>query len=429
MPYGITNEKPEDTKKMEQCILGIKGINKQTGKPYTESEKIAICKSSLGYVKNKASFIVEFSEKRLDKEMEINVVPVGKWDHPIYGEMNIAKDDISEFVEHFDLRKGVPITVGHAKEDEELPAVGWFKELINKGDKGLWAIVEWTDTGLQLLKEKCYKYFSPEFYQVYEDPETREKYNNVLVGGALTNTPYFKGLEAIVSFSENSILKQFKENMTIEELKNKKVEELSDEEKKFIKTQDLSDEDKELFKTVLDDKKDEDISDDKKDEEENKDDKKDEDNKEGEDDSKKDFSEKSQIKISATELKALKDKADKGEQAMIKITAMEVAQDVDKFIFSENNKDGKVLPKSKDKIVKFMIGLNESQRNDFKEIINSLPKAKLSFEEIGDEGSDAGNNALDKAIRAKMATDKKMTYSDALSAVVRENPESYKNYK
>jgi len=47
MPYGIKNETPKQTRWMEHCVSGIQGNNKRTGKPYTEGEKIAICKSQL----------------------------------------------------------------------------------------------------------------------------------------------------------------------------------------------------------------------------------------------------------------------------------------------------------------------------------------------------------------------------------------------
>jgi hypothetical protein len=46
-PYGIKDETPEMTKKMEQCVLGVTGTNKRTGKPYTKGDKIAICKSMM----------------------------------------------------------------------------------------------------------------------------------------------------------------------------------------------------------------------------------------------------------------------------------------------------------------------------------------------------------------------------------------------
>jgi len=131
---------------------------------------------------------------------EIQVLQVGFWKHPIYGKIKITANDIGEFIKNFNsnIRKDLPITEGHSVGGEELPAVGWFKELLDKGREGLWAVIEWTKLGEKLLEEKAYKYFSPEYYTTYEDPETRKTYNDVLVGGALTNRPYFKGLQAVV---------------------------------------------------------------------------------------------------------------------------------------------------------------------------------------------------------------------------------------
>lgn len=56
MPYGMKGgDTPENTKWMEKCVSDIRGTNKKTGKPYTEGEKIAICKAQ--YEKSKgASF-------------------------------------------------------------------------------------------------------------------------------------------------------------------------------------------------------------------------------------------------------------------------------------------------------------------------------------------------------------------------------------
>ena len=129
---------------------------------------------------------------------EIQVLPIGRWNHPAYGLLEITREDIEEFKENFDkgLRKQIAITEGHETFDEK-PAIGWFKELMDRGGDGLFATIEWTKQGKTLLSEKAYKYFSPEFYSEFEDPQTREIHTNVLVGGALTNKPYFNYIHVI----------------------------------------------------------------------------------------------------------------------------------------------------------------------------------------------------------------------------------------
>lgn len=155
------------------------------------------------------SFPIDLAEAKIKQKMEIHVIPVGEWKHVLYGDIKITEEDIEEFVQHFDqkVRKGIYITEGHGFGEQ--PALGWFSKLTNKGKKGLWGTVEWTKKGRELLEEKAYKYFSPEFFSVYEDPETHRFYNNVLTGGALTNSPYFKELKSIV-MHEPIILDQFK---------------------------------------------------------------------------------------------------------------------------------------------------------------------------------------------------------------------------
>jgi hypothetical protein len=48
-PYGTDKKLGGDSKEnvewMEKCVSGISGKNSRTGKPYSEGEKIAICKS------------------------------------------------------------------------------------------------------------------------------------------------------------------------------------------------------------------------------------------------------------------------------------------------------------------------------------------------------------------------------------------------
>lgn len=62
MPYGIDKNIGGDSDKnvtwMKKCIDGISGTNKRTGKPYTQLEKIAICKAQL--TKNKSDSSTSF---------------------------------------------------------------------------------------------------------------------------------------------------------------------------------------------------------------------------------------------------------------------------------------------------------------------------------------------------------------------------------
>lgn len=373
---------------------------------------------------------------------EIHVVPTGKWNHPAYGEMEIKEEHIEQFVENYSagLRLDLPITAGHdnGMSGGEMPAIGWFKELINKGKEGLYAIVEWTEEGKKMLREGAFKYFSPEFYTEYEDPETRKTYRHVLVGGALTNKPYFKELTPVVAFSEPNIINQFSNNETTMDLKTivaKKVEELSAEEKAYLleHKSELTPEQTEAFKSVVGEPAETDEQKTAREEKE----KGDANEAAGlnRDGSAKtpapevNASEKGKmIQMSEVEVTLLKKKADEGAQAFAEVERMRIEKGVSALIFSETNKDGKFLPKQKDSVEKFFSSLNVDQRKSFGEILASMPK--LSFGEIGDGGSTEKSVAkeVEGKIAEKMKANEKMKYSEALVAVMKENPALEKSY-
>ncbi len=371
---------------------------------------------------------LDFSDGKFRKT--IQVLQVGSWKHPLYGLIKITKNDISEFVNNFKegIRRDIPITEGHSVGGHELPAVGWFTQLVNKGQKGLWAAVEWTDKGIQLLKDVSYKYFSPEFYSTYEDPETHKIYSNVLVGGALTNQPYFKGLQAIAlsefTFDED-------EMPSLEEILKKEVADLTEDEKKEINDheEDLTEEQKETYKTVLEGEGeggDDDKGDEEDDEGEGDEGDDDDEGDEGDDDEGDEGAKGSEkmVKIGSRTLKILSNKAQEGVKAMALLRKQTAESVVKVLTFGENNPRGPLLPKSRDKVVKFYLSLTEVQQKYFKEILDSLPKSKL-FSELGEEdGVEVkAEEQVQGLVNAKMDKDSALTYREALDQVLAENPE------
>lgn len=347
---------------------------------------------------------------------EIQVLPFGTWEHPAYGKIKIKNKELSEFEKNFnnEIRRDLPINVEHKQTEG---AVGWFKSVINKGKDGLWASVEWTKQGRQLLEEKVFKYFSPEFYSTYEDPETGKKYNNVLVGGALTNMPYFKGLKAIV-FSE---LVPVNMKLELEDILKKEASELSEDEIKFLKenSEDLSDDDKKKFEEVLSEEPDE--QDDGGDQDKDQDDKNDDDSDDHDDDDK----DGKEVVMSEASLKVLNQKAEAGVKAMAELRRQNAEEVVKALTFSEDNKAGLILPKSKDKVVDFLLSLSEKQAEKFKEILVELPKANL-FKEIGKDELGFEGDPNEQAIKLaeeKMAENDKLSFREAVDLVLAEKPD------
>lgn len=388
---------------------------------------------------------------------EIHVVPTGKWDHPYFGEIVIDTEDVAEFVTNFKnkVRNDLPITAGHdnGMSGGELPAIGWFRELIDRGVKGLYAVVEWTEEGKRLLSQKAFKYFSAELYHEYEDPQTGARYSNVLVGGALTNKPYFKDLDPVVAFSEPTIFNQFsEESMDLTTLLAKDVAVLTDEEKAFIREhkEELTDEQKGALASVLEDAPaadaptgdetgdgaatgtDGDGSGDGKGA--------------GDDagagetpaadapepapagDGQTDLSEGKTITMSASEAAILRQKADAGERAFNELQAMKLGSEADKMVFSTANKTGHFAPRQRDALVSFLTTLSEKQRDQFKNLVHNMPKAQV-FGEVG--SSEGAESAPLKEIEtlAKAKIEGGASYSEAVKQVLAENPELRQRYE
>jgi phage I-like protein len=307
--------------------------------------------------KKRIAFPIQlFAEGSADVQIPdvIQVVPVGKWDHPGYGEMEITSAHIAEFAQNFKdkVRLDIPINAGYdnGMSGGELPAIGWFTDVEDRGVNGLWAGVKWTDEGKRLLQERAFKYFSPEFYTDYEDPETRTKHGHVLIGGALTNKPYFKELQAVVSFSEPSIIHQFSEDMNLKDILSKKPEELSAEEKAFVRANqaELTDEQKTEFAAVVEAPAEPETPAATPDTPETP----------APATPEVTASETGKvITMSAAEAAALRDQANKGAQAFAEVEKMKLEKNVaEKLVFSASNPEGRILPKNKDAVVAFRHG-------------------------------------------------------------------------
>lgn len=120
--------------------------------------------------------------------MFVQVLPIGKFYHNVYGEVNITQQMLEQMVANF--KKGIPhydlpVNIEHL---DHLGAVGNIKDLILKDD-GLYAELELTEEGQKLIEEKKFNYTSAEFVENYTDKKTGEQVGYTLVGLALTNKP------------------------------------------------------------------------------------------------------------------------------------------------------------------------------------------------------------------------------------------------
>ena len=121
----------------------------------------------------------------------MQLFPYGSWNHPLYGKitMNAAvaqrmSNNLNESIREIE----IAIDYSHNAFDK---AAGWIKRAEVRDD-GLWGLIEWTPEAATALRAGEYKYFSPEFAKEWTHPKTGVKYQDVLIGGGLTNRPFLK---------------------------------------------------------------------------------------------------------------------------------------------------------------------------------------------------------------------------------------------
>jgi hypothetical protein len=148
------------------------------------------------------------------------------WDHPRYGKVEITPETGASFKEHFDsgaFGREHLINYEHGVDPAKgYKAAGKVLQIDPRQD-GIYYKVEFNDVALNEIKNGEWYYLSPEYDDAYIDSETGTLYENMPLDLALTNTPYFKGQEALpLNFSELYV----KPEVTIVPKGGNKVDEL-----------------------------------------------------------------------------------------------------------------------------------------------------------------------------------------------------------
>src|SRR4030066_1622495 len=182
---------------------------------------------------------IQLEEKEGKKSSWIEVFREGEWNHPKWGIIKGTKKMFNDFISNWKsnvLGREISLDKTHEPSDG---ATGWIQELKIKGDR-LLALVEWTPFGIELIEQKGFKYFSPEYRDSYTDKESGKEYKNVLFGGGITNRPFLTDLAPIV-LSEDLENQCFK-TVNTNELK----------ENFWIALQEYADHDEEKIRNIMD---------------------------------------------------------------------------------------------------------------------------------------------------------------------------------
>jgi phage I-like protein len=364
----------------------------------------------------------------------IQLFPLGTFNTGKYGEIVITKEALEQMVVNFSkkvngvpVRAGVPIDVDHDKGK----AAGWIKELKVMSD-GLYSVnTDWTPYGKQLIKNKEYRFLSPEFSDYYVDPEHSDiELENVLIAASLVNRPLFKELKPLTASEDLTRNKKkvmiFTDmNFDLATLRNARPETLLPEAKAFLVEHKAELTAEEVTSLKLEEAPaapvapvvepvapvvepvapvveptpaptepvvpaaDAAIT-----------------AKEG------------NVTMTASEVKVLKEAAEE-------LDTKKVEDIVNPLVASETNEQGKVLPANKDKVVKFAKGLSAPQRKEFSEIMLGLAAHKVFGEQGAADVSTAGPKIaiIKQKVKEAREADKNLSEADATKKVMKENPE------
>lgn len=149
-----------------------------------------------------------FSTDELEKGVWIHAAPLTSYTHPLYGDQTIDDTRVKRFIDNFANNvygQDIPINYEHFGMDpaKGYKAAGWVSEIASRDD-GMWWKVAFTNEATKEIKAGEWRYFSPEWYEVWTDPETQVKHLDVASGGALTNQPFFKN-QVPLNFSDLAI--------------------------------------------------------------------------------------------------------------------------------------------------------------------------------------------------------------------------------
>lgn len=140
----------------------------------------------------------------------LEALPARVYHTPIYGEVPVTVEKLQRMIKSFKENvRGQEIAVNFdhgADKAKGNKAAGWYKDFaigVSKdGSPTLKAQVQFTDEAATEIKSGAWKYFSMEWDDLWQD-NSGAIHQDVITGGALTNRPVAKGMEALpVNFSE-----------------------------------------------------------------------------------------------------------------------------------------------------------------------------------------------------------------------------------
>lgn len=136
--------------------------------------------------------------RAVDPAEWIRILPIGSFKR--FGrQVEVTREMLEEMAANFGTVPStrLPVNREHVEHEGKVGDI----VAVEVRDDGLYARFEWTEKGRQYLEDNAFQYFSPEVVWGPTDYEGREV-SNVLVGIALTNSPWFGEHTALFSIND-----------------------------------------------------------------------------------------------------------------------------------------------------------------------------------------------------------------------------------
>lgn len=136
---------------------------------------------------------IELSDKNVSW---VHAARPGEYVHPTYGKLDFNFERLRRFADGVKSKvRGIDLDIDYDHKSDPAKgaiAAGWVRDAEVRND-GLYLSVEWTEAAAKAIKDKEYRYFSPEFTEEWISPDGT-KHTDVVFGGGLTNRPFLKDL-------------------------------------------------------------------------------------------------------------------------------------------------------------------------------------------------------------------------------------------
>lgn len=186
---------------------------------FRDEEQEMMEEIGLAYVVDLMAELPRDAQGQVDFSQPFRILPVGKF-HRRGSARSVTEADVDQFADNWAHREMRGIRRKHVLIDleHEPGGVGEYAHIYSRGAEGLWAQVELSTKGRKALQERDFLYFSPTVAWRSQDRKTGEIVTNQIVGGALTNYPFFGDETAlpILGYSETALFRLWEDGHAIE---------------------------------------------------------------------------------------------------------------------------------------------------------------------------------------------------------------------